>query len=387
MTTSASSYISRVLPTHPASPTRCVIDLGVLTHNLRCLRSRLAPSCRVIGIVKANAYGHGAVAVSRALVQAGVTLLGVATLAEGIQLREARIDVGIILMGPLVQGEIHDLVSHRLTPVIYSEEFARDLVMRLRDEAVPYPVHVEVDTGMGRLGVGRDRLLDLLQSPAFKGPLRLDGVMSHFADADSEDRSYTQGQLAQFTGLLEQIRRAGVNVPLAHVANTAGILRFPASHLDAVRPGIGLYGYHYSVGQEVEVALRPVLSLLTQVVQVRSLRSGESVSYNRTFRASRQTRIAVLPLGYADGYNRMLSNKGTVLLAGKRAPVVGRICMDMTMVDITEIPEAQVGTDVVVIGAEGAERITALDLAQGQGTIPYEVLCGIGARVRRSYVE
>jgi alanine racemase len=358
-----------------------------LTQNLQCLRARLALSCRVIGIVKANAYGHGGVAVSCALTRAGVTLLGVATLAEGIQLREAGIGAGIIVMGPLVQGEIPDLVAHRLTPVVYSEDFVLGLVRLLRDETVPYPVHVEVETGMGRLGVDQDRLVNFLQSPPFKGPLRLDGLMSHFADADSDDPSYTQGQLAHFTGLLERIRRAGVTVPLAHVANTAGILRFPASHLDAVRPGIGLYGYHHSTSHEADATLRPVLSLVTQIVQMRALRPGETVSYNRTFRASRPTRIAVLPIGYADGYNRLLSNKGTVLIGGKRAPVVGRICMDMTMVDITEAPEAHVGADVMLIGKQGAEQITAVDLAYWQGTIPYEVLCGIGPRVRRLYIE
>lgn len=376
-----------MLPTHPASPTRSVIDLGALTHNLQHLRTYLAPTCRVIGVVKANAYGHGAVTVSGALARAGLTLLGVATLAEGIQLREARIGAGIIVMGPLVQSEIHDLVAHRLTPVVYSEPFALGLLKVLQHEAVPYPVHVEVETGMGRLGVDPDRLLDLLQSPAFKGALRLEGLMSHFADADSDDPSYTQGQLARFSGLLARIRRTDVIVPLAHVANTAGILRFPASHLDAVRPGIGLYGYHHSTNQEAEVPLRPVLSLLTQIVQVRTIRSGETVSYNCTFRACRPTRIGVLPIGYADGYNRLLSNKGTVLIGGKRVPVVGRICMDMTMVDITEAPEAHVGADVVLIGKQGAERITAVDLARWQGTIPYEVLCAIGPRVRRLYTE
>ena len=341
----------------------------------------------MIGIIKANAYGHGAVAVSRALAQAGVTLLGVATLAEGIQLREEGIGAGIIVMGPLVQGEIPDLVAHRLTPVVYCEDFALGLVRLLRDKTVPYPVHVEVETGMGRLGVDQDRLLNFLESPAFKGPLRLEGLMSHFADADSDDPSYTDSQLAQFTSLLERIRRAGVTVRLAHVANTAGILRFPASHLNAVRPGIGLYGYHHSTGRETETPLRPVLSLLTQIVQVRTIRPGETVSYNRTFRASRPTRIGVLPIGYADGYNRLLSNRGAVLIGGKRAPVVGRICMDMTMVDLTEAPEAHAGADVVMIGEQGAERITALDLARWQGTIPYEVLCGIGPRIRRLYIE
>jgi alanine racemase len=174
---------------------------------------------------------------------------------------------------------------------------------------------------------------------------------------------------------------------LAHVANTAGILRFPSSHLDAVRPGIGLYGYHHASGLGAEPRLRPVMSLITQVVQVRNLRPGETVSYNRTFRASRPTRIGVLPIGYADGYNRLLSNKGMVLIGGQRTPVVGRICMDMTMVDVTDIPETHVGADVVLIGELGAERITAVDLANWQGTIPYEVLCAIGPRVPRLYRE
>ncbi len=374
-----------MLKSYSASPTQATIDLSLLARNLGALRARLAPSCAVIGIVKANAYGHGAVDISQALIQQGVSTLGVATVAEGIQLREAGILCDIVVLGPVVPRELADLVHHRLTPLIYDESIVVALTARLRDIS-PYPVHVEVDTGMGRLGLAVDRVLPLLQSAAFKGPLRLVGVMSHLADADQIDPSFTNDQIRTFAGLLDHIRQAGVTLPMAHMANTAGILRFPDSHHDAVRPGIGLYGYQSGTPIVEPPHLRPVLSWSTHIVQLRNLEPGQSVSYNRTFRAARPSQIAVLPIGYADGYSRHFSNKASVLVHGRRAPVIGRVCMDMTMIDVTDIPHAQVGDEVILIGTQEGETITADDLAGWQGTIPYEVLCAIGTRVRRAYV-
>ncbi len=374
-----------MLRTYSASPTQAVVDLGALAHNLRLLRERLPPSCAVIAIVKANAYGHGAVEVAQALIRHGCTMFGVATVAEGVQLREAGILSEVIVLGPVVPRELGDLLQHRLTPLIYEEALVLALGERVRGTGAPCGVHIEVETGMGRLGVPVERVVPLLQSAAFKGPLRVEGVMTHFADADNPDPTFARRQLAVFRDVLDQVRGAGTVVPLAHAANTAGILNHPDSHLDAVRPGIGLYGYQSGDRSERAAGLRPILSWVTHIVQIRPIQPGQSVSYNRTFRATRPSRVAVLPVGYADGYNRLLSNRAEVLVRGRRAPVVGRVCMDMTIVDVTDVSHATIGDEVVLIGTQEQETITADDLAAWQGSIAYEVLCAIGPRVRRAY--
>ena len=361
-----------------------MVDLGALAQNFSVLRERLAPSCAVIGIVKANAYGHGAVEVAEVLVRIGCSMLGVATVAEGIQLRDAGILSPVIVLGPVVPRELGDLLQHRLTPIVYEEAMLLALSERVKDVA-PCPVHLEVETGMGRLGIPIDRVMPLLQSAAFRGAVRLEGMMTHFADAESADPAFARQQIDVFRDLIDRVRGAGIEVPLAHMANTAGILRYPDSHLDGVRPGIGLYGYWPGPSTTDDPALKPILSWSTHVVQIRPLQPGQTVSYGRTFRATRPSRVAVLPVGYADGYNRLLSNRASVLIHGRRAPVVGRVCMDMTMVDVTDVPESKTGDAVVLIGSQGRETITAQDVASWQGSISYEVLCAIGPRVRRSY--
>ncbi len=374
-----------MLRTYSASPTQAIVDVSALAHNVRQLRIHLMPECAMIGIVKANAYGHGAVDITKALLQLGVNTFGVTTVGEGVELREAGVAGDILVLGPTVPRELNDLMHHRLTPLIYHESMVLALTERLRGSAGSYSVVVELETGMGRLGISPERLVPLLQSPTFSHGLKLGGVMTHFADADNPDGEFTRAQIARFTAALDQIRQAGIAVPMAHMANTAGILFYPQSHLHAVRPGIGLYGYPPRTPQSASADFKPILSWLTHIVQIRSIQPGESVSYNRTFKAARPSRIAVLPIGYADGYNRLHSNKGTVLVRGRRAPVVGRVCMDMTMVDVTDIPETNTGDEVALIGTQGQDTISAADLAEWQGTIPYEVLCAIGPRVRRVY--
>lgn len=375
-----------MLRTYSSSPTHAVVDVGALAHNLGQLRARLAPTCAVIGIAKANAYGHGAVDICKALLQCGVSAFGVATIGEGVELREAGVACDILVLGPTVPREANELVRHRLTPLIYDESMVLALTERLHDSAGPCSVHVEVETGMGRLGIAPERVMSLLQSPAFKGRLALAGLMTHFADADSTDPTFTHEQIGRFTHLLDQVRAAGVTVPLAHMANSAGLLHYPQSHGDAVRPGLSLYGYLTRNHDSAPLSLKPVLSWLTHIVQIRTIQPGTTVSYNRTFTATRQSRIAILPVGYADGYSRLHSNRSSVLVHGTRAPVVGRVCMDMIMVDVTDVPQARPGDEVALIGAQGTERITAHDLAGWQGSIAYEVLCDIGPRVRRLYV-
>lgn len=372
-------------PTEPHSPTVATIDLDSLAHNLDQVRRRLEPSCQIIAIVKADAYGHGAATVAKTLEALAVTRFGVATLDEGIALREAGMRASILLMGALFPDQFADVIAHDLTPVLYEQTLAEEFAEHTKGRSTPYPVHLKIETGMGRLGLDPEAVAALLQSPAFRGPLQAEGLMTHLADSDNADPAYTTAQLERFRAVIRYAQSEKLSLPLIHAANSGAILGHPESRFTAVRPGIMLYGYHTSAHVNPAPDLRPVLSLTTKVAQVRRLKPGESTSYNRTYVVRRPSRIAVLPLGYADGYSRLLSNKGAVLINGKRAPVVGRVCMDMTMTDVTDVPGVSAGTEVTVIGKQEDQQITADDLATWQGTISYEVLCGIGKRVTRIY--
>ena len=368
-------------PRHSA--TVATIDLTALAHNVSEVRRRIPPGCHILAVVKADAYGHGAVAISRALMRLDVQGLCVASLAEGITLREADISAPILVMGSLLPTERAEAVAQGLTPVLSEADQVRAFAECVKHRADPDPVHVKIDTGMGRLGVSPSEVGGILRSQYVQGPLRVEGVMTHLADADGDDVAFTANQLDRFRSVAQECRAEGYLPSLVHAANSAAILRHPSSHFTAVRPGIMLYGYHTLGSNKGDLQLSPVLSITTMVVQVRSIAPGESVSYNQTFRACRPSRIAVLPVGYADGYNRLLSNCGTVLVRGQEARVVGKVCMDMTMVDVTEIPGTQPGDEAVLIGKQGTRQISAADIAADLGTIPYEVLCTIGPRVPR----
>ncbi|HEX9742973.1 MAG TPA: alanine racemase [Nitrospiraceae bacterium] len=369
------------------SPTVATVDLGALAHNLDQVRRRLDSTCQVIAVVKADAYGHGAVPVARTLESLAVSRFGVATLDEGIALREAGIRSSILLMGALFPEQFSGVVAHDLTPVLYEQALSEEFAKHLAGRSTPYPIHLKIETGMGRLGLEPEEVAALLQSPAFRGPLKAEGLMTHLADSDNADPAYTTTQLERFRAVIRYVQTEKLALPLIHTANSAAILGHPEARFTAVRPGIMLYGYHTATHLSPAPELRPVLSLTTRVVQVRKLKAGESTSYGRTYMVRRPSRIAVLPLGYADGYSRSLSNKGEVLINGKRASVVGRVCMDMSMVDVTDVPGVSAGTEVTVIGRQEDQQITAADLAAWQGTIAYEVLCKIGNRVTRIYKE
>jgi alanine racemase len=304
---------------------------------------------------------------------------------EGIALRDAGLSAPVLIMGATFPTAWEEGVAYGLTPMLYDPEQAAAIAEHLGSHQCPYPVHVKVETGMGRLGIAPEQVLPLLQTTLFEKRLKVEGLLTHLSDADREDSDFTRHQLECFRAVVSQVRAAGMNVPLVHAANSAAILRHPDSQFTAVRPGIMLYGYQTGPASQEARALKPVLGLSTKVAQVRTVGPGESVSYNRTFVAARSSRVAVLPVGYADGYSRAFSNRGTMLIQGRRVPVVGRVCMDMTMVDVTAVPAVQSGDEVVLMGSQGGECITADELASTLGTIPYEVLCAIGARVPRVY--
>jgi alanine racemase len=366
-------------------PTYATVNLAALAHNLSRIKRYLSPGCEVMAIVKANAYGHGAIETAQSLSRQGIGQFAVASLDEGIALRQAGLSASIVVLGALFEEQVFDLITHRLTPVVSDGHILPALAKAVRSQQAPYSIHLKVETGMGRLGFTPEELLAVLENPLLHGPLKVEGMMTHLADADGADNTFTEHQLTAFQAILNKIRRRGLTLPLVHAANSAAIVRFPDAHFSLVRPGIMLYGYHTLPASIPDPDLRPVLSLHTTVAQLRTIPKGCSVSYNGTFVAKRQTRIAVLPIGYADGYSRQLSHRGSVLIQGRRVPIVGLVCMDMIMVDVTDIAPVQVGQTVTLIGQQGEESIWADEVATWIGTIPYEVLCGIGSRVPRLY--
>ena len=342
------------------------ISLPALRHNLRQVARRVG-TVPIIAVVKANAYGHGAVPVTRTLLTAGAHQLGVATVAEGQELRHAGITAPILVMGGIFPDDVPLLQELSLIPVLPSRDAIFMAARLMHSRSAPLPVHLKVDTGMSRLGLTREEFLDILRSD-WPPTLRLEGLMSHLASADAGDGESAENQLVRFRELLDAAKSAGLAVPAAHIANSAAILRFPASYFDRVRPGLMLYGYVNRPAAAAE--LRPALSWKTRIVQVK-----------------RPSTLAILPVGYADGYSRALSNKGHVLVRGRAVPIVGRVCMDLTVVDVSDLPDVRPGDEAVLLGRQGAAAITADDLAAWQDTISYEVLCRISPRLTRVYLE
>lgn len=365
--------------------THAHISLSALAHNLSQIQRRVPAACKIMPVVKANAYGHGAVEVAKALVAGGVGIFGVVSPAEGLALRDAGVAADILVLGPLFEEQVRDVVAYRLTPVVGDECLIRPLAKATGALDSPFPIHIKIDTGMRRLGFPPDGVPALFDRLSSHPSLLVEGVMTHLADADGNDQEVTERQLADFRSALDQIERGGAKISLVHAANSAAIVRFHQSHFSMVRPGIMLYGYHTLPASVAAPDLQPVLTLRTLVSHLRTVQPGDTVSYNRTFVARRRTMIAVLPIGYADGYNRRLSNRGAVLIHGIRVPIVGMVCMDMTMVDVTDLPGVQVGDEAVLIGRQGQETIGADQVAEWTSTIPYEVLCAIGPRVPRLY--
>ncbi|HKP00850.1 MAG TPA: alanine racemase [Nitrospiraceae bacterium] len=366
-------------------PTYATIHLAALAHNLSQIKRYLSPGCDIMAVVKANAYGHGAVETAQALSRQGIERFAVASLDEGITLRHSNLSASITVLGAPLEEQIPDLVAYRLTPVVSDGLILPSLAKAARSQPAPYPIHLKVETGMGRLGLSPAELLSILDDPTLRGPLHIEGLMTHLADADGTDSAFTERQLGLFRSMVEQIRQRGLTIPLLHTANSAAIVRFPDTHFSLVRPGIMLYGYHTLPPSIPAPDLKPVLSLQSTIVQLRNIPRGGTVSYNRTFVAERPTRIAVLPIGYADGYSRRLSHRASVLIQGRRAPIIGLVCMDMIMIDVTDFGPVQVGETVTLIGQQGQESIRADEVSSWMDTISYEVLCGIGPRVPRLY--
>jgi alanine racemase len=368
-------------------PVWAEVDLDAIRANVRALRAFVAPSA-VLAVVKADGYGHGAVAVGRAAVEAGASGLGVALVEEGVQLREAGIDAPVLVLSEPVPGAAQCVVEHRLTPVVYTtagiEALAKAVVATGRDE--PLGVHLKVDTGMHRVGAATRDALVLAQQVGEHGELRLEGVCTHFAVADEADNDYTDAQLHAFDDVLVELRKAGIRPSLVHTANTAAAIAFPAARRDLVRAGIGVYGIAPAPALDGRVELQPALSVKARVSYVKRLTAGSRVSYGLRYTLPADARIATVPIGYGDGVPRNLAhNGGEVLVHGRRCRIAGTVTMDQLMVDVGDLP-AERGDEVVLLGTQGDATITAAEWAERLGTIAYEIVCGIGPRVPRSYV-
>ncbi len=379
----------RALPSDAVRPTRAEINLGHLRHNLHTVK-RAVGDIPVWAVLKADGYGHGAKAVARTLERDGVAGVCVALVEEGIELREAGIRVPILVIGGHYGRAWSDVIAHGLTPMLHDPgqvEALADEVRYLGVDSVD--VHVKVDTGMGRLGVTLPEMGRLIRAFEAHPEIRLHGLMTHYACADAPDKTHLEEQRAAFDEITAVLSRQGFQPVIRHAANSAALFVDKRHHFDLVRPGLALFGINPIADMNVE--LLPAMRVRTEIVAMRQLTPGQSVGYGATWSAKRPSRIATIPVGYADGLSRGLSNRGHVLLAGQRAPIVGIVNMDMTMVDVTDLPGVDVGEECVVLGPQkgrlGSDCITANEIADALGTVPWEVLTSVSRRVPRFYRE
>jgi alanine racemase len=363
------------------------IDLDAVARNVSSFKRHVGENVEVMAVVKANAYGHGAVPVGKAALEAGATRLAVHRAAEGGELRQARIEAPILVMGYTPPDDARAVVRWRLTPSVITLEAARALSQEAAAVGVTLPVHIKVDTGMGRWGLLPDEVVEFVRALQNLPSLRLEGIFTHFATADCTNASHVVSQLEVFNRVLADVRHAGFDVPVVHAANSAATMRLPAAHFKAVRIGIAMYGMEPSSEWQSVFPLQPVLTLKSTVNRVRRLPAGSGISYGRTFVTQRSTLAALVPVGYGDGYHRSLSNRGCVLIRGQRAPILGRVCMDQCVVDVTHIPGVQQDDEVVLIGRQGQEVISAEEVARLAGTINYEVTTSLLPRVSRLYLR
>jgi alanine racemase len=361
------------------------VDLEAIRLNLLALRSKLKPWVDVIAMVKGDAYGHGMVPVARTLVDAGVSRLGVAFVAEALQLRQAGITAPIVLVGSFSRNECDDLVTHDVTPAIADLELARELGHAAKRRGRRMPVHVDVDTGMGRLGARWEKVPQLVESLRAIDGLWIEGIFTHLSSADEDDQTYSRLQMRRFASTLERLRERGIVIPFVHAQNSAGILNLPEVSLQAVRPGLSLYGIYPSAACAKKALLRPALSFLSRVVLVKQVPGDTFVSYNRTYKTGGETNLATISVGYADGLPRLLSSKGHVLIRGRAYPIAGRVTMDHIVVDLGADDDVRAGDRVTLIGRDGGEEITVDQVAQWAGTISYEITTGLTARPARIY--
>jgi len=363
------------------------IDLDAIAFNAAGLKARAGGQAELMVTVKANGYGHGAAPVAWAALEGGATRLAVHRVLEGVQLRQAGITAPILVMGYTLPAASERVVRWDLTPTVNSKPQAEALAAAALAAGKPLPVHVKVDTGMGRYGLLPDEVLDFVRFLSRLPGLALEGLYTHHAVADLADKTFTRHQFRIYSDVVEQLETAGFDFALKHVSNSATTLDLPEMALDMLRCGIALYGLRPSDEVEPAIPLRPALTLKSRVARVRTLPAGASVSYGRTYITAQPTRVALVPVGYGDGYHRILSNRGAVLIHGQRAPIVGRVCMDQFVVDVSHIPAVQLHDEVVLVGRQGEGHISAEEVARWAETINYEVTTSLLPRVVRVYLR
>lgn len=370
-------------------PVWAEINLDNLAFNMRQIRNK-AKSKDIIAVVKADAYGHGALDIAPVLLENGATSLAVAVVSEGVELRRGGIECPIMVLGFTPPSLMDDLVKYDIQQTVFSYSYAKELSAIAEKNHKKARIHIAVDTGMGRIGFmpNKESVEEVLKISTLTN-IEIQGIFSHFSTADEKDKEYTDYQLAKFNEFYDALSNVGVRIKIRHIANSAAIIELPKTHFEAVRPGIILYGYYPS--EEVDksnIQLKPVMELKTNIAHIKKIPSGYYISYGRKFKSTRETVVATLPVGYADGYTRLLFNKAKVIINGQFAPVVGRICMDQCMVDVTNIKgEIKVGDEVILIGEKGGISINADHIAEMLGTINYEVVCMISKRVPRVYIK
>jgi alanine racemase len=385
-----------MLDKHP--PLWAEVDLAALGHNCLEVKKCLEPQTRFMAVVKADGYGHGAAQVARTALDHGADQLGVARLHEAIALREAGLSVPILIFGHTSPDSVQALAEHGLTQTVYDTDYALALSRAAGALGVSLNVHLKIDTGMGRLGLVavpepgsgegfRPQVVDEARAVTALDHLFFEGVFTHFAQADSRDKSHALGQLACFRRVLDALQAEGLEFPVRHAANSGAVIDLPQAHLDMVRPGLMLYGLYPSFEVDMSrVSLKPVLSLKSRIAQCKNVASGFKISYGSTFATQSETRIATIPVGYADGFARILSSRGEMLVRGRRAPIAGRVCMDQTMLDVGHIDGVQPGDEVVIYGQQGQESLPVDEVADLCWTISYETVATVMARVPRIYL-
>ncbi len=362
------------------------VDLGALRSNLKAIRSTLnKQKTEILAIVKADAYGHGMKAVAQALSRQGVHFFGVANISEAMDLRRVLPQARILVLGGFHRDQIGFFVRKKITPTVCSIEDFEAIEKAAKEEKKPFPVHVKVDTGMGRLGLAVKDVKDFFRFAKASKKVFVEGVYTHFSHADFEDKRFTRQQISLFDKMVAQIKAMGISPRYFHAANSMGLLRFKKAHLNLVRPGIILYGINPLSPRPLPIAVRPVLSLKTCISFLKEVEKGSRVSYGGTYEAPRNTRIATLPVGYSHGYRVGFSNKSSVLIRGQKCPVVGRVTMDQLLVDVGRLPEVKRWDEVTLIGRDRNLEISAVELADLIDTIPYEIVCSIHSRIPRIY--
>jgi alanine racemase len=363
------------------------IDLGKVQANIETIKRSLKPDTNILAVVKADAYGHGAIAVARTVLSSGATMLGVGDSSEALELREAGIKAPVIILGAICDQEIDCIVRNNITPTIHSTERLRDLSRAAAKHNRQLFVNIMIDTGMGRVGVRPESALKLVSAVCEDPNLEPFGVSTHFSSAHFEDLSFAKEQLSKFQTVAAELEEAGIRPPVLHAANTAALFALPEAHFDMVRPGAGIYGIDPGNLSPLGIKLAPVLEWKTQIVYWKWVEEGTPVGYNMAYRAPKRTKIATLPVGYDDGYSFSFSNTAEILHKGRRCRVVGNVTMDYIMIDIGDVPEVRVGDEITLLGANGEAEISTRELARLMGAPPYAVTSLLGKRVKRIYKD